>query len=294
VTAPLNITAKFIPAAFNKLSPAYGSTVTSIPTLKWGGTAGATSYQVCWSKYSTSCTNWTSTGTSTQFTPGGLTKGYIYYWQIRAVNSAGATYANGSQSSVWKFIYPATSAIISASANDGWILESSEKSKVGGMTKSSGTLLVGDNSFNQQYRAILSFKTGSLPDGAVIDKVSLKIRRGAIVGTNPFTTHKPLMADIKAGYFGSSAMLQVADFQATASINNAGSFKLVPGTSNIYNMDLNKLYYGFINKTSLTQFRLRFVLDDNNDMGADYANIYGGEAAISSYRPVLIIQYHLP
>ena len=48
-----------------------------------------------------------------------------------------------------------------------------------------------------------------------------------------------------------------------------------------------------INKTGLTQFRLRFHKDDNDDNGNDYLNWHAGEAAAGS-RPELIVIYDVP
>jgi len=57
---------------------------------------------------------------------------------------------------------------------------------------------------------------------------------------------------------------------------------------------LNSTARPYINKTGSTQFRLRFKLDDNDDMGADYMKFYSGNFTTTSSRPLLIIQYYLP
>jgi hypothetical protein len=49
-------------------------------------------------------------------------------------------------------------------------------------------------------KAILYFKTSPLPDTAVITKVTLKIKKSSVAGTDPFTTHGSLVADIRKGY----------------------------------------------------------------------------------------------
>ena len=52
-----------------------------------------------------------------------------------------------------------------------------------------------------------------------------------------------------------------------------------------------------INKLStlsgLTQVRLRFNLDDNDNAAANYLSLFSGNAPAAS-RPQLIIEYHLP
>jgi uncharacterized delta-60 repeat protein len=93
------------PAAFSKTSPANGATGLSTSlTLSWGTSTNATSYEVC---YDTSndgaCTSWVSTGTATSKALSGLAAGTTYYWQVRAVNGSGTTYANGASTAFWSF-----------------------------------------------------------------------------------------------------------------------------------------------------------------------------------------------
>jgi hypothetical protein len=178
-------------------------------------------------------------------------------------------------------------------AYDGWILESSETSGKGGtMNSTASTFYLGDNAKKKQYRAILSFDTSGLPDTAVITRVTLKIKLKATVGTSPFTTHGNLLVDIKKGAFGNNNALQLTDFQAAASRNQVGTIKNTP-SSGWYSSNLNSVAFTYINKTGLTQFRLRFAKDDDNDSIADYLKFYSGNAG-STYRPQLIVEYHVP
>src|SRR5690606_33294618 len=109
--------------------------------------------------------------------------------------------------------------------NDGWIVESQKSSETGGTRNSSeATFILGDDPRDRQYVSILQFSTSSLPDNAVVTKVTLLIRSQSHTGTNPFTTHGDIAVDIRNGYFGSSGVLGVnsldrGDFSATASIN---------------------------------------------------------------------------
>ena len=43
----------------------------------------------------------------------------------------------------------------------------------------------------------------------------------------------------------------------------------------------------------VTQFRLRFSKDDNNDFGTDFLKLYSGNA-LETDRPQLIIEYYVP
>ncbi|MGC1378174.1 MAG: DNRLRE domain-containing protein, partial [Anaerolineales bacterium] len=147
----------------------------------------------------------------------------------------------------------------------------------------------------QQYRSILSFSTGGLPDNAVITGVTLKVQKSAIVGGgNPMTTFGGFMVDIKNGFFGTAATLQAGDFQAAGS-KTYGPFGPAP-VSNWYAIDLTGAGR-FVNKLAagagLTQLRLRFKLDDNNNAVANYLSLFSGDAPAAA-RPQLIVTYYVP
>ena len=116
-------------------------------------------------------------------------------------------------------ITPVSAIFTSQSANDGTILESYQNSGIGGTQNGFATTInVGDDSSNRQYRGILSFHTGSIPNNAVITSAQLKIRLQGVVGTDPFTSgFGNLMVDIHSGYFGNSIGLELADFSSPAS-----------------------------------------------------------------------------
>ena len=93
------------PGAFGKTSPANGATGQSLtPALSWGASAGATSYDYCYDTTNdNACSAWTGAGASTSAALSGLAPGTTYYWQVRAINSAGTTYANGASTAFWSF-----------------------------------------------------------------------------------------------------------------------------------------------------------------------------------------------
>jgi hypothetical protein len=95
---------RFAPGAFNKTSPANGANASTNPTLSWAASSGATSYEYCYdmSNNSTCNASWNSAGSSTSAGLSGLTNNKTYYWQVRAVNSFGTTYANGG--TWWSFL----------------------------------------------------------------------------------------------------------------------------------------------------------------------------------------------
>jgi hypothetical protein len=188
-----------------------------------------------------------------------------------------------------------TQTFTSTNTKDGWVLESSETSNKGGTLNSNATSFrLGDDASKKQYRGILSFSTGSLPDNAVITSVTLKVKKQGISGGgNPVTAFQGYMVDIKKGFFGTSA-LQTGDFQAAAS-KTYGPFKPT-AVSNWYSISLTS-GAAYINKLStssgLTQIRLRFKLDDNNNAVANYLSLFSGNAPAAS-RPQLVITYYIP
>jgi predicted outer membrane repeat protein len=188
------------------------------------------------------------------------------------------------------------SALLIAHSNrtqDGWILESTETSGVGGkLNKGATTLRLGDDAANRQYRAILSFDTSSLPEGADITSVTLTFKYAGKSGTLPFNTHGKLLADISMGGFKNNPALQLGDFKAGASRKNVLAFTKNK-VNNWYSQSLDPLDFQFINTAGVTQFRLRFKKDDNNDFGADFLKIYSGDANEAN-RPQLIVEYELP
>jgi DNA-binding beta-propeller fold protein YncE len=191
---------------------------------------------------------------------------------------------------------PVTPALTAGSVGtkDGWVLESSETSNVGGMMNATGNLQVGDNAQNKQYRSILYFNTVNLPDNAIISKVILKIKKKDVSGTDPFTTHGNLLADIKKGYFGGLA-LEIADFKNTASKLNVGKFTAITAEPGWYRLLLVDADFKYINPTGVTQFRIYFTKDDNNDSGTDVVQFFSGDTTVpAADRPILIVEYVIP
>lgn len=94
-----------VPTAFNKSTPAKGATKQPASvTLKWAASSGATSYSVCYDTTNDNkCSNWVSAGTATSKTISGLKANTTYYWQVKANNSFGSTYANGASTAFWYF-----------------------------------------------------------------------------------------------------------------------------------------------------------------------------------------------
>jgi hypothetical protein len=221
----------------------------------------------------------------------------LYFYAYPVVTRAFLQRPNSSEMYIrdWHII-TTTKKITTIATQDGWILESGETTNKGStMNTSATTFYLGDNAQKKQYRSILSFSTNALPDNAVITKVTLKVRKqGVVGGGDPVNIFQGFMVDFKKGYFGPAAGLQVGDFQATAN-KSYGPFKPVLA-SGWYAINLTPAK-AYINKLAtnggVTQVRLRFKLDDNNNAVANDLSLYSGNAPAAS-RPQLIVEYYVP
>ncbi len=151
--------------------------------------------------------------------------------------------SNGTKIAVRQPVFAATAGL------SGTILESGENTNLGAsVDATAGTVRVGDDAANKQYRAILSFNTGVLPDTAVITGASLTVQQASITGGgNPFTMLEGLLVDIRTGFFGRAASVQPADFQASA--NQPGTAAFSPATGGtLYTISLDNASFAYINK----------------------------------------------
>jgi len=192
-----------------------------------------------------------------------------------------------------------TEKLRSNGRNDGWILETNENSNLGGTKNSAAdTFRVGDDGQDRQYRSILHFPTNYLPDDAVITQAILMMQVQSITGTDPFTTHGNILVDICYGPYGSFGpfkikALQAMDFQSPASLSSTAMVQN-NAVGGWYWAILTPDAFSFINKTGITQLRLAFQLDDNDDLNADYISFFSGDAIGQADRPHLLIDYYVP
>jgi hypothetical protein len=208
----------------------------------------------------------------------------------------GVTGWNGSSGSVTQTVnsVPTQVTFTSVAAQDGWVLESTETSNVGGSlsatTSNTSALRVGDDNQDKQYKTVVSFDTSSIPDGATILSVTLRLRRGTVSGTNPFTTHGTCWVDVQTGGLSGSTALETADFQALATVVQAAGLSNAANNGDWSTGSLNAAGLAALNKTGTTQLRVYFNLDDNDDTGNDYVGYYSGEATAAN-RPQLVVTY---
>jgi ELWxxDGT repeat protein len=218
--------------------------------------------------------------------------------ELAVVNNALYFAANGNDGAgreLWVYSNTATARYRPTKSYEGWLLESSENSSIGGgINNSAAVLNLGDDSLNRQYRSILSFDTSTLPDNAMVLGVTLKIRRQGLVGTNPFTTHGNILVDIMKGAFSGNLALQASDFQAAPSKVGVGVIRNRPDPNNWFTSNLAKTAFAWVNRKGVTQLRLRFSKDDNNDNSADFLKFYSANSLNYTDYPLLEVKYYIP
>jgi photosystem II stability/assembly factor-like uncharacterized protein len=96
------------PGSFGKTAPADGVNATTSPTLTWEASAHATGYEYCYGTINNQTCDvpWISTGSATSVDLSLLPEDTTFYWQVRAVNPAGYTQADGG--AWWGFTTAAT------------------------------------------------------------------------------------------------------------------------------------------------------------------------------------------
>jgi hypothetical protein len=155
-----------------------------------------------------------------------------------------------------------------ANANDGDIREHYNNG-YGDTAKvdNAGEYRVGDDNTSQrpQWLSILSFDTDDVPADAVIVSATLSLNQTA-TGGNPASLGD-LVADVKTGTFG-NAYLEATDFEAAATANAVVT--LTDQGGGVFSGDLDAAGLAAINRAGLTQVKVRFTLDDDNDAVKDY------------------------
>jgi len=233
--------------------------------------------------------SWSDAPTTPSVPAGNLSNavGVDFANTLRTATNPPGAYFSGSGGSSNRLIFR------SLAVEDGWILEAAENGSTGGsLNRGASSLNVGDDAADRQFRGLLSFNTAALPDAAVVTKVTLKIRYHSVAGTDPFTTHGALTVDIRRGAFNNAA-LETGDFEADASRSAVGTMPATR-TSGWHTRAWTSGILNYVNKTGVTQLRLRFATDDNDDRGADYVRFYSGNDATVSNRPTLIVEYYVP
>jgi hypothetical protein len=206
----------------------------------------------------------------------------------------------GNHCDIGAYEYPQTLVrkyIVSTAAQDGWVLESTATSSVGGSRSSAGsTIPIGDTAQKQQRVGIFSFDigaTGGLPAPQDLVSVSLWLKPAGYCGTtSPFPSLGNLLVDVRKGSFANNLALQAKDFQALATKKAAWSLDGTL-TDGWLMKQLSPADFQLLNWSGVTQLRVRFAKGNNSNARADCLKIYSSEEPTHLMQPQLVVDYYV-
>lgn len=180
---------------------------------------------------------------------------------------------------------------------DGHIFESGENTNVGGTADSDDLgwtgIMVGDTLGDTQIKGFASFDTAGLPNTSTVTKARLRFKRGGVSGGGP-TGLGTLNVDIRSGSFSGNSALEPADFQAGATSTVVCTLPVPTADEEWTGCNLNAAGRAAISKTGLTQFKLYFTTDDNNNSASNFIGFYPGNPFAVDKQPVLEVTYTVP
>ena len=221
-----------------------------------------------------------------------VTAGKTYY--IEVIQSGDLDTGGSLHLSVVFNSFAVSVPFTSVGAYDGWLLETRDGSLVAGTANAIDSILIVGNTPNgRRYRSFLSFNT-ILPANAVIISAVVNLRMSSITNPNPLDTYAGIRVDIRKPYFGTSLKLQLADFNASSSLQSAGSIPKPATPDSVYSASLLPAAFKYINRAGTTQFRLRFPGDDIGNDLYNTIKFYSGNTFMVSMRPTLVVTYYIP
>ncbi len=193
-----------------------------------------------------------------------------------SVDSAGN--AEATRTEVYAIGTGGADTFVSTASEDGFV------GRYYAWGASTSSLKLGDAGFYNadSYRAVLSFDTSAIPDGATITSAKLRVYRKGLVGKVTGIT-----VDINSGYFGKTQGLQQLDFLSVASGSAVATLAVPVADGAFSEVDLPATGLNHVNKTGVTQFRLKG--QTSIDFASDVLELHGGEAG--ALAPVLVVSY---
>ncbi len=214
-------------------------------------------------------------------------------------STTNAAQHDDDQNGIGNMCQPIAALVMNSIASeDGRIAESGENTSVGGAFDATLTskeaILIGDSSTDKQWRSVLSFDTSALPDNAIPVSATLRLRRAKRMG-NPYATLGRAVVDVKAP-IGAPA-LEASDFQQTNIVLDVATLSQALTDEAFSTATLSPAGLAAIRTTAAhTQFRIRFLVDDDNDNTADFIGYYSGQNSPPGVDqvPTLQIMYVTP
>ena len=180
-----------------------------------------------------------------------------------------------------------TTSFESQKNNDGYVVESTSSSGVGGTWQAKTTsLLIGDDSSARQLIGVVSFDTVSTLAGKTILAVQLRLTQSGTVGSPSTLGHLHGRPPLPHGRLGNSAALELVDFQWPA--DNAAVLTVPAGSPNLW---VGSFAVEALSFTDVNQFRLEFAQGDNGDATVDQLQLFSSDATTQANRPVLLVTY---
>ena len=279
----------------NITAPANGSSSTVGDSVAFSGTAtdaedGNIAASLSWSSSLDG-----SIGSGASFSTSGLSVG-THTITASVTDSGGLSDSDSISVTVDPSSQPVTVTFISIASEDGWTRESNENSNVGGASNANGAgarpIRPGDGTQDRQYKSILSFDTSSIPAGATIQSATLRLRRGTVRGSNPFTNgFGQCLVDVQSGGFSGNTALQASDFEAAATATAAASMTAPASNGDWSEGVLDASGRAAINDGGTTQFRVYFEVDDNDNGADDHMGYYSSNNSNSANHPQLVVTY---
>lgn len=269
------------------ISPAAGTYADSVRVTMSINEAGTVWYTTDGSDPATSSTR---AGLATS---GGVTL------RASATVSAYGVDAAGNASAVQARAYTVTSTapeqtatFVSIGTEDGYAQTGTATGTTGSTFSAGSSVYVGEN-LDRAQRGVLSFNTSSLPDGAVVTGVELRMYYSQTPFGTAWTTLGSLVADVRNGCLGTGCALAASDWEAAASASGVITFAR-PSTTAIGTQVAGTMASGglaHVNRTGTTQLRIRFTTHRDADGMSDYLVFAGGDFTTAAYRPVLVVRY---
>ena len=134
------------------------------------------------------------------------------------------------------------------------------------MVGTGNMLRIGAVAGNGDSRAILHFDTASLPDNAHISRAFLEVAFHSTAG-DPWAGGRTIAVDVQRGHFGYTRALHANDWDARATAEDVARIDRFADDSG-NSTDFSRTGLDAINKTGVTQCRLRMTPGPNGETGA--------------------------